>query len=112
MWNDESVFDKETEVYKFRNYEDACDKVKAFYKEHHGQHPCLQWHAMSLTPLFLSTEKQTMAFNTEARMNFEHRKRTRMSVWKAIELLNSLIDESDPDVSRFFKSNNPTDCFY
>lgn len=44
-------------------------------------------------------EKQTVAFNIKARVDFKTKKRARMSVWEAIELLNTLIDESDPDVS-------------
>lgn len=43
-------------------------------------------------------EKQTVAFNIKARVDFKTRKRARMGVWEAIELLNTLIDESDPDV--------------
>ena len=46
-----------------------------------------------------SAEKQTMDFNIKARVDFKNRKRARMSVWEAIELLNTLVDESDPDVS-------------
>jgi hypothetical protein len=46
-------------------------------------------------------EKQTVAFNIQARVDFKSKKRARMSVWEAMELLNTLIDESDPDV-RFF----------
>ena len=42
-----------------------------------------------------------MAFNLKAREDFKKNKRARMGVWEAIELLNTLVDESDPDV-RFF----------
>jgi len=38
MWDDESVFDKETDKSKFRDYDAACDRVKAFYAEQHGQY--------------------------------------------------------------------------
>ncbi|KAF8069233.1 hypothetical protein FPV67DRAFT_1607528 [Lyophyllum atratum] len=54
-------------------------RVKAFYKEQH--------------------EKQTMEFNIKARVEFKTKKRARMSVWEAMEMLNMLIDESDPDVA-------------
>lgn len=40
-----------------------------------------------------------MDFNIKARVDFKTRERARMSVWDAIELLNTLVDESDPDVS-------------
>jgi len=50
-------------------------------------------------PDILTSEKQTVAFNIKARVDFKTRKRGRMGVWEAIELLNTLVDESDPDVS-------------
>ena len=60
------------------------------------------WHMLSL--ILLSAEKQTMAFNLQARAGFKNHKRVRMGIWEAIELLNTLVDESDPDVSRLFES--------
>jgi hypothetical protein len=56
--------------------------------------------------ILLSTEKQTMAFNKKVRDDFVNHKRARMSVWEAIELLNKLVDESNPDVSRFTSSHS------
>jgi inositol oxygenase len=47
----------------------------------------------------LNAEKQTLAFNIKARVDFKNRKRIRMGVWEAIEWLNTLVDDSDPDVS-------------
>ena len=47
----------------------------------------------------LLTEKQTVAYNIKARVEFKSRKRARMGVWEAIEMLNTLVDDSDPDVS-------------
>ncbi|KAF8960532.1 inositol oxygenase [Flammula alnicola] len=79
MWNDKSEFDESMDKSQFRDYDAACDRVKKFYKEQH--------------------EKQTVAFNIKARVDFKSRKRARMGVWEAIELLNTLIDESDPDTS-------------
>lgn len=64
---------------KFRQYEDACDRVKGFYREQH--------------------EKQTVAYNLKARNAFRSKVRARMSVWDAMEKLNTLVDESDPDTS-------------
>ncbi|KAF6764431.1 myo-inositol oxygenase [Ephemerocybe angulata] len=79
LWDDESEFDKEKDRETFRDYESACDRVKNFYKEQH--------------------EKQTVAFNIKARVDFKSRKRGRMGVWDAMLLLNTLVDESDPDTS-------------
>lgn len=62
----------------FRDYENACDRVKNFYAEQHA--------------------KQTMAFNLRARDNFRARPKERMGVWEAMELLNKWTDDSDPDV--------------
>jgi len=36
MWDEESEFDKDKDKSKFRDYESACDRVKAFYNEQHG----------------------------------------------------------------------------
>ncbi|KAH9029977.1 hypothetical protein EDB85DRAFT_1964863 [Lactarius pseudohatsudake] len=79
LWDDESEFDAEKDKARFRQYDDACDRVKNFYKEQH--------------------EKQTVAFNIQARVNFKSRRRARMGIWEAMEMLNTLVDESDPDTS-------------
>jgi inositol oxygenase len=72
-----SEFDKEKDKTQFRQYEDACDRVKNFYKEQHI--------------------KQTVAYNLKARNDFRAKTRARMTIWEAMEKLNTLIDESDPD---------------
>jgi len=79
LWNAESEFDKGKDKDSFRDYESACDRVKLFYKEQH--------------------EKQTVEFNIRARVNFKTQSRARMGVWEAIEYLDTLIDESDPDTN-------------
>jgi len=76
---EQSQFDAEKDKTQFRNYEDACDRVKNFYKEQH--------------------EKQTVAFNLKARNDFKFKTRAEMTIWEAMEKLNTLIDESDPDTS-------------
>jgi len=76
---DESDFDKNKDKAGFRQYEDACDRVKNFYKEQHA--------------------KQTVAYNLKARHDFRSKTRAEMTVWEAMEKLNTLIDESDPDTS-------------
>jgi inositol oxygenase len=76
---EESEFDKEKDKTNFRQYEDACDRVKNFYQEQHT--------------------KQTVAYNLRARHAFHSKTRAEMTVWEAMEKLNTLIDESDPDTS-------------
>ena len=44
-------------------------------------------------------EKQTVEFNIKMRATFRKQKRARMSVWAAMELLDTLVDDSDPDTS-------------
>ena len=77
--HDPSEFDAEKEKAKFRQYEASSDRVKSFYKEQH--------------------HKQTVAYNLKARNDFRSRTRAEMSIWEAMERLNTLIDESDPDTS-------------
>ena len=74
---EQSQFDAEKDKTQFRNYDEACDRVKAFYREQH--------------------EKQTVAFNLKARNDFNSNTRAEMTVWQAMEKLDELIDESDPD---------------
>lgn len=102
LWDDASEFDAEKDKARFRQYEDACDRVKVFYKEQHGERA---WSFVygppsQLTLLHVATtEKQTVDFNIQARVNFKSRRRARMGIWEAMEMLNTLVDESDPDVS-------------
>lgn len=72
-----SHFDSEKDKTQFRQYDEACDRVKTFYKEQH--------------------EKQTVAYNLRVRNHFKSRPKHEMTVWEAMEKLNTLIDESDPD---------------
>ena len=103
LWDDESEFDAQKDKGRFRQYEDACDRVKNFYKEQHGTEGVARLfgygyhssHYLDVT----TTEKQTVAFNIQARVNFKSRCRARMGIWQAMEMLNTLVDESDPDVS-------------
>jgi len=44
-------------------------------------------------------QKQTLEYNIRIREQFRKTKRARMSVWEAMEMLNTLVDESDPDTS-------------
>ncbi|CAL1698972.1 unnamed protein product [Somion occarium] len=78
-WDEASEFDSQKDKQQFRQYEAACDRVKNFYKEQH--------------------EKQTMEFNLKIRANFKKTVRARMGIWEAVEMLDTLVDDSDPDTS-------------
>ena len=97
IWDSQSAFDSTKDKTTFRQYENACDRVKNFYKEQHGwfQHPI---HDAVLIRL-PHAEKQTVEFNIKARVEFKSRKRARMGIWQAMQMLNTLKDDSDPDVS-------------
>lgn len=78
-YDDASQFDTDKDKETFRQYEDACDRVKNFYKEQH--------------------EKQTVEYNLAARARFHSasRPRVELTIWEAMEKLETLVDESDPD---------------
>jgi len=78
-WDDTADFDAQKDKQAFRQYEDACDRVKNFYREQH--------------------EKQTVEFNLKIRATFKRTIRARMGIWEAMEKLNTLVDDSDPDTS-------------
>ncbi|KAF5378794.1 hypothetical protein D9615_006912 [Tricholomella constricta] len=77
LYDEQTQFDSAKDKTKFRQFEAACDKVKDFYNEQH--------------------EKQTVEFNIKARVKFRKSVRARMGIWEAMEKLNTLIDDSDPD---------------
>ncbi|KAI0628668.1 myo-inositol oxygenase [Trametes polyzona] len=78
-WDEASKFDTEKDKNSFRKYEEACDRVKNFYREQH--------------------EKQTVEFNVRVRAEFKRTVHARMGIWEAMEKLNTLVDDSDPDTS-------------
>ena len=41
QWDDKPDFNKSKDQSQFRDYDSACDRVKAFYKEQHGSFPSL-----------------------------------------------------------------------
>jgi inositol oxygenase len=65
----------------FRNYEDAANKrhatVSKFYHEHHT--------------------KQTFDFVLECERKYNKLEKKQMSMWDATQLLNEIVDDSDPD---------------
>ena len=69
--------DKKKEAY--RNYEDpARDTVREFYRENH-QH-------------------QTLEFVLKKKEEFLKFDKREMTLWDAVEFLNTLVDDSDPDI--------------
>lgn len=54
-WSDTSAFDAEKDKTQFRQYEDACERVKNFYKEQHGM--LHRWPSPPLSPSVLSSSK-------------------------------------------------------
>lgn len=80
-YDEASRFDAAKDKAQFRQYDDACGRVKRFYREQH--------------------EKRMVAYNLAARGRFHSASRARaeMTVWQAMEKLNTLVDESDPDTS-------------
>jgi inositol oxygenase len=76
MISNEDKIERET----FRNYDKAEDSVKDFYKEQHT--------------------KQTLEFNRKARNLFAPGNMGRkLTMWDALCLLDSVVDESDPDTT-------------
>ena len=64
----------------FRNYDDPSrDTVKEFYRLNH--------------------QFQTLAFVKNKKDDFLALNRRKMSLWEAVEFLNTLVDDSDPDIN-------------
>lgn len=83
-WDGASEFDTEKDKTKFRQYEEACDRVKNFYKEQHGEiFTCASFFA-SNTDCLRPLEKQTMDFNLKIRANFKKTVRARMGKSKQL----------------------------
>lgn len=79
LYDSVPTFDATKDKTQFRQYSAACSRVKNFYHEQHT--------------------KQTVAYNLQARHAYETKTRAHMTIWEAMEKLNTLIDESDPDTS-------------
>jgi inositol oxygenase len=75
--HDKSEFDQAKDKTTFRQFNDAGDRVKNFYAQQHTL--------------------QTVAYNLKARNDFHNKTRAHMTVWEAMEKLNTFIDECDPD---------------
>ncbi|KAG4430489.1 hypothetical protein IFR05_014032 [Cadophora sp. M221] len=77
--DEKSRFDLEKDKSKFRNYLESNERVYGLYKIQH--------------------EMQTVEYNIAVRKKFKTTTRAEMSIWEAMEKLNTFIDESDPDTN-------------
>jgi inositol oxygenase len=79
QWDDfvASRYDPEKSEKEFRNYEDTTPGVREFYRLNHTN--------------------QTRDFVLEKKRQYLAKQKGSMSVWEAIEYLNTLVDDSDPD---------------
>ena len=91
-WDDKSQFDTEKDKTNFRKYEEACDRVKNFYREQHGM-----FSVGILFPTFLPlhAEKQTVEYNVRVRADFKKNVRARMGT--------SYSSRTPYDVAHFFQ---------
>jgi inositol oxygenase len=62
----------------YRDFEDAPERVRALYVENHA--------------------RQTVAFVETKRAEYLPPRRRRMGIWEAIEALDGIVDQSDPDI--------------
>jgi len=69
--------DQTTASQSFRNYEGARDSVREFYRTNH--------------------RLQTLDFVQGKKAQYARKDRARMGAWEAIERLDALVDDSDPD---------------
>lgn len=98
----ESEFDAAKDKAGFRQYEAACDRVKNFY----AVCPVSGFYLLrcgsrvhELTLVQEQHRKQTLSYNLAMRKEYTEKTRARMGIWQAMEMLNTLVDESDPDTS-------------
>ena len=105
-YEEASKFDEGKDKDGFRRYEDACDRVKNFYAVSMCLLFCdrMRVALRSLPQIFADVSqeqhrKQTLEYNLSMRQRFNNTVQATMSIWDAMEMLNTLVDESDPDTS-------------
>jgi len=79
QWDDfvEERYRPDKKQEEFRNYEDTTPGVREFYRQNHTN--------------------QTREFALAKKREFIGSRRRSMTVWEAMEYLNTLVDDSDPD---------------
>jgi len=70
-------YDPNKKTEEFRDYSKTTPGVVEFYRQNHAQ--------------------QTRAFVLEKKRQYTGLKRAKMGIWEALDYLNTLVDESDPD---------------
>jgi inositol oxygenase len=90
-----SEFDVSKEKDNFRQYEDACDRVKGFYAVSAAPTPhgasllledCLVLTSSYILRIQEQHAKQTLEYNLKIRAEFNKTVRARLSVWQAMEV--------------------------
>ena len=79
QWDDfvSDRYDPNKKAEEFRNYEDTTPGVREFYRLNH--------------------ENQTRAYVLDKKRQYTGLKKSKMSIWDALDYLNTLVDDSDPD---------------
>src|SRR5215470_13809536 len=79
QWDDfvASRYDPDKKTEEFRDYEHTTDGVREFYRLNHTH--------------------QTHEFAQQKRREYAGLTKTKMGIWEALEYLNTLVDDSDPD---------------
>ena len=79
QWDDfvSDRYDPNKKTEEFRNYENTTPGVREFYRLNH--------------------ENQTRAYALDKKQQYTGLKKSKMSIWEALDYLNTLVDDSDPD---------------
>jgi len=79
QWDDfvSDRYDPNKKTEEFRNYENTTPGVREFYRLNH--------------------ENQTRAYVLDKKQQYTNLKKSKMSIWEALDYLNTLVDDSDPD---------------
>jgi inositol oxygenase len=79
QWDDfvKERYDPDKKKEDFRQYDGAPDGVREFYRLNHAH--------------------QTLAFVQQKKQEYGSLNKRRMGIWEAMEFLNTLVDDSDPD---------------
>lgn len=90
---DQSAFDAEKDKAGFRQFVDTNESSRRFY-----MYVCISLGTDAATDSVSEQHtKQTVDFNVEARRKAFEKPRASLGIWEAMELLNTLVDASDPD---------------
>lgn len=86
LWDSEAEFSKDKDTTKFRQYAEACDRVKSFYLEQHSSSSC---HLYSPPiPQLRPAAQQTLRFNVEIRKRFAELRNAEMGKFNISHLIS------------------------